>query len=147
MRMSSGIPNFRDDGYLPEGIWPCSEAEATFRFGGGSRRRRTLIVRLRRWIELASQVGAPRLLLDGSFVTAKTAPDDVDALIELPATFATLVEQGDYAAIELEQMILTRRPEELFAAEDENDWQEWREFFSRTREPDGRRKGLVEVLL
>ena len=44
-------------------------------------------------------------------------------------------------------MILTRRPEELFAAEDESDWQGWRDFFSRTRESDGRRKGLVEIVL
>ena len=42
-------------------------------------------------------------------------------------------------------MFLTRRPEELFAAEDEGDWNEWFEFFSRTREVDGRRKGLVEI--
>ena len=44
-------------------------------------------------------------------------------------------------------MLLTRRPEELFAAEDESDWYDWFEFFSRTREPDGRRKGLVEIHL
>ncbi len=44
-------------------------------------------------------------------------------------------------------MILTRRPEEIFAAEDETDWNEWVEFFSRTRQADERRKGLVEVKL
>jgi hypothetical protein len=44
-------------------------------------------------------------------------------------------------------MLLTRRPEELFAAEDESDWNDWFEFFSRTREPDGRPKGLVEIQL
>jgi hypothetical protein len=31
--------------------------------------------------------------------------------------------------------------------EEQQDWTEWVEFFSRTREPDGRRKGLVEVQL
>jgi hypothetical protein len=49
--------------------------------------------------------------------------------------------------MELEQMLLTRHPEEIFAAEDETDWNDWIEFFSRTREHDGRRKGLVEVQL
>ena len=48
-------------------------------------------------------------------------------------------------AVELEEMLLTRRPEEIFAAEDETDWEAWVDFFSRTREPDGRRKGLVEI--
>ena len=44
-------------------------------------------------------------------------------------------------------MLLTRRPEELFPAEDGTDWDEWVDFFGRTREADGRRKGLVEVIL
>jgi hypothetical protein len=30
---------------------------------------------------------------------------------------------------------------------DEADWKEWVEFFRRTREADGRRKGLVEIAL
>ena len=45
----------------------------------------------------------------------------------------------------LEEMLLTRYPEEIFAAEDLRDWDEWVEFFGRTRELDGRRKGLVEI--
>ena len=73
--MTAGIPPFRDDGYLPEGIHCCTGAEATFRFGTQTRRRKRLIVRLRRWIELGRAVDALRLLLDGSFVTAKPEPD------------------------------------------------------------------------
>lgn len=44
-------------------------------------------------------------------------------------------------------MLLTRRPEEIFAAEDDADWNEWIDFFSRTREANRRRKGLVEIEL
>lgn len=44
-------------------------------------------------------------------------------------------------------MLLTRRPEELFAAEDRRDWDDWIESFSRTRESDSRRKGIVEIEL
>lgn len=102
--MAAGIPPFRDDGYLPEGIHRCAAAEATFRFGTPTRRRQRLIVRLRCWIELGRAVGAARLLVDGSFITAKPEPHDVDAVILLPAD-------------------------------------------SRTREPDRRRKGLVEIVL
>ena len=40
------------------------------------------------------------------------------------------------AALELEEMFLTRRPEEIFAAEDARDWNDWVDFFSRTREAD-----------
>ena len=143
----STIPQFCADGFLPEGLYLASEANIMFRFGSSSRRRRRLILRLRRWIELARLVGALRLLIDGSFVTAKVEPDDIDAVILLPPDFQHQIKQGIEAALELEEMILTRRPEEIFAAEDETDWNEWIEFFSRTREADGRRKGLVEVKL
>lgn len=139
------IPPFRSDGYLPGGIHTCSEAEATFRFGGGSRRRRRLIARLRRWLDLARRVSAQRLLLDGSFVTATKTPEDVDAVLFLPADFDLQLARGEDAAVEIEGILLSRQPEDLFAAEDEADWQAWVEFFSRTREPDGRRKGLVEI--
>ncbi|WP_089728178.1 hypothetical protein [Candidatus Thiosymbion oneisti] len=52
------------------------------------------------------------------------------------------VEANSDAAIEFEEMLLTRRPEEIFAAEDETDWNEWVEFFSRTREIDDRREKM-----
>ena len=139
------IPEFRPDGYLPEGVHRAPEAELTFRFGSTSPRRRRLALRVRRWIELARAVGAPRLLIDGSFVTSKLDPHDVDAVILLPTDFHDQIRRGSDAALELEQMLLTRRPEELFGAEDQNDFDEWAAFFSRTREPDGRRKGLVEI--
>ena len=65
----------------------------------------------------------------------------------LPPGFQRLLELGVPAAVELEEMMLTRQPAELFAAEDESDCQGWVEFFSRTREADGRRKGLVGLQL
>lgn len=143
----NGIPDFRSDGYLPEGMFLASEAEMTFRFGAANRRRRRLVLRVRRWIELARAINAPRLFIDGSFVTEKAERNDVDAVALLPDDFENQVTMGSADAIVFEEMLLTRRPEEMFAAEDELDWNEWVEFFSRTREIDGRRKGLVEIEL
>jgi hypothetical protein len=144
---ASSIPPFRPDGYLPPGVHVASDADVVFRFGTSSKRRRRLTLRLRRWLELGRAVAAPRLLVDGSFVTAKEEPDDVDAVLFLPANFQDQIDRDNAAALELEEMLLTRQPEELFAAEDEADWADWIEFFSRTREADGRRKGLVEIRL
>jgi hypothetical protein len=143
----SAIPAFRADGYLPEGLYLASEAEVLFRFGTSTRRRRRLALRVRRWIELARDVGGQRLLIDGSFITAKGEPNDIDAVLLIPTNFQEQIDQGNLAAVELEGMLLTRRPEELFAAEDGQDWDDWVEFFGRTREADGRRKGLVEIEL
>ena len=141
------IPAFRPDGYLPVGLHTASEPELTFRFGSSNPRRRRLALRLRRWIELARETRARRLLIDGSFVTSVKEPNDVDAVVLIADDFQRQVDKGLPAAMEFEQMLLTRRPEEIFAAEDEVDWNEWVEFFSRTREADGRRKGLMEVEL
>ena len=91
--LTSLIPPFRPDGYLPEGVYVCSEADVIFRFGSSNRRRRRLAVRLRQWIELGRQVGAKRLLVDGSFVTAKEEPQDVDTVIFLPQNFTQQLER------------------------------------------------------
>jgi hypothetical protein len=103
--------------------------------------------RVRRWIAFARDIAALRLLIDGSFITSKLEPNDVDAVVLLPMDFENQTAARSEAAIELEEMLLTRRPEEIFAAENATDWNEWVEFFSRTREADGRRKGLVEIEL
>jgi len=128
-------------------MYLATEAEITFRFGASTPRRRRLVLQLRRWVELARRVGAQRLLIDGSFVTGKDNPNDVDAVILLPADFDRQIENGIEAGLELEVMLLTRRPEEIFAAEDVADWNEWIDFFSRTRELYDRRKGFVEIEL
>lgn len=141
------IPEFRNDGCLPTGLHLASEAEVTFRFGSSSPRRRRLILRLRRWLELARATRSRRFLLDGSFVTSVSEPKDVDAVVLISSDFSLQLVEGNESALQLESMLLSRSPEELFAAEDVHDWNDWVEFFSRTRETDGRRKGLVEIEL
>ena len=103
--MAGVIPAFRPDGYLPVGLHVCSETQAVCAVRRPeSKVRRWLTFRVRRWCELGRAIGANRLLLDGSFVTAKVEPEDVDAVLLLPAAFTHLVEQGLEAAIELEEM-------------------------------------------
>lgn len=125
----------------------ATEAEVTFRFGSSTVRRRRLVLRLRRWLELSRLTYARRFVVDGSFITAKEEPNDIDAVVLVADDFEQQISEALDAALELEDMLLTRRPEEIFAAEDTHDWDDWIEFFSRTREPDGRRKGLVEIEL
>ena len=85
--------------------------------------------------------------LTGASLRPSEEPGDIDAVVLLAGDFEQQVADGSDAALELEEMLLTRRPEEIFAAEDSRDWNDWVEFFSRTREADGRRKGLLEIHL
>lgn len=101
------IPGFRDDGHLPDGVHAATETEVTFRFGSSTPRRRRLILRLRRWLQLARLTHARRFLVDGSFVTAKRAPNGIDAVVLLADDFTQQVSCGMDAALELEEMLLT----------------------------------------
>src|SRR5260370_24705081 len=107
------IPEFRTDGYWPDGLHQAIESEVLFRFGSQTRRRRTLALRLRRWLELARAVGVSRFLVGGSFVTAKPQPRDLDAVILLPPDFQEQVEAGHEPAVELYRIAARRRPEDL----------------------------------
>jgi hypothetical protein len=141
------IPAFRDDGSLPEGLHEASEEEVIARFGESTARREYLTARVRRWLELARAVGAHGLVIDGSFVTDKAEPNDVDAAIWLPDDFRLQAEAGKAEAVELQTMVLTLEPRELFGIHSRLRWENWLAFFSHTREFDERLKGIVEVKL
>lgn len=141
------IPAFRDDGYLPNGLHVADEEEIGSRFAQPTERRQYLMGRVRRWISLAQSTGAYRLLIDGSFVTTKAEPGDVDAVVWLPDDFQEKLTAGRPDAAVLQRMLRTREPEALFAAYSHDTWRGWVEFFGRTREPDGRMKGIIEVKL
>jgi hypothetical protein len=117
------------------------------RWFGFTAHRQKLLGRVRTWIGLARAIKAKRLLLDGSFVTGKEEPGDVDAVVLLPNDFRDQIRAGNPTAIELHDMFRSREPKELFAAEDEEDWWAWFCFFSKTRQANRRCKGLIEVAL
>lgn len=143
--IDSALNPVLEDGYIPPTL-TCTEAEVVLWFGFNDHRA-GLLERIHTWISLSRSVKARRLLLDGSFITTKEEPGDVDAAVLLPKDFRDLLQGGDPDAVELYQMLFTRRPKELFAAEDEEDWWTWVEFFGRANKANRRRKGLIEVML
>ena len=75
------LPDFSVEGELPPGIHTADWREFQSRFGGSSLRRDWLTGRLRELLELAhSNRKLRRIFIWGSFVTAKTAPNDLDIL-------------------------------------------------------------------
>jgi hypothetical protein len=140
------IPPFNASGLLPEGLHRASETEAITRFGTGSPERSRLGRMVSQWLQLCRSCGAHRFCLDGSFVTAKQGPGDVDAVVLLGKNFHELVARGSVEAIVLAEIVGSRTKEHLFAAEDHRDWGNWIEFFRQTSDPTIR-KGLVEVVL
>lgn len=71
------IPPFDDSGRLPAGEHPATWEEVVDRFGWNQRRRQ-LLDGLGEALELLATAGCRRVWLNGSFVTTKDEPGDVD---------------------------------------------------------------------
>jgi uncharacterized protein DUF6932 len=72
------IPPFSAAGILPPGLHDAEDwAEVVRRFGGTARRFE-LLGKLRLGLNNLRDAGCPWVLLDGSFVTSKPDPNDVD---------------------------------------------------------------------
>lgn len=76
------LPEFNDAGDLPPGIHRSTIQEVCLRFGTGSPEREQLGHKLTTITELARATGALQsLVIFGSFVTAKSRPNDVDVIL------------------------------------------------------------------
>jgi hypothetical protein len=80
------IPPLTAAGLLPPGIHEAEDwAEVVARFGG-TPRRQELLAKLRRGLDNLRDAGCPWVLLDGSFVTDKPEPNDVDGCWQFETT-------------------------------------------------------------
>jgi len=81
------IPNFNDEGYLPLGIHRATLEEITARFGQESEVRQVQMESLRWLVDLAWRTGVQRIVVNGSFVTDKLEPNDVDCVLLIGPDF------------------------------------------------------------
>jgi hypothetical protein len=71
------VPPFQPSGNLPPGIFTATWTELNSRFGF-NRKRRRLLAGLRQALVLLKRAGCRRVYVDGSFVTTKPQPNDID---------------------------------------------------------------------
>lgn len=76
------IPQFTGEGLLPPGVHQTNPGELKEKMGW-SRKRRELIEGLEEALALMAACGVVRAYLDGSFVTDKDRPNDVDGCYDL----------------------------------------------------------------
>jgi hypothetical protein len=132
------IPPLDENGYLPPGVHRARFEEVAARFGWQSDLRRVEAESLGWLIELVRKAGAERLIINGSFVTAKPEPNDVDCLVLTGPGFPrdAAAESQLLAGLPfLEIQIVARKAFDVFV----------REVFSLDR--DDVPKGMVEVIL
>ena len=80
------LPPFDPHGDLPEGLHQTDTTEFFARFGSGTIQRERVAARLRQAFELVQPLGIiSRVIIWGSFITAKPDPADADILwVTLP---------------------------------------------------------------
>ncbi|MBI5774445.1 MAG: hypothetical protein HZA89_11965 [Verrucomicrobia bacterium] len=146
------VPALNDDGFLPPGIWDCKLAELRERFGifSGSDQRPRLFARLDDLFQTLQRSGLfETLLVDGSFVTAKPAPNDIDLVaVLLPGhDFERDLPMSEYALVS--RAMLRRRYgfDVVIAEKDSPLCKTYVEFFSRVRDNPGASKGLLRLSL
>ena len=71
------IPVFDENGNLPPGVYEAQWDEIVQRFGWTSRRLE-LLAGLKRALEPFRKAGCQRIFVNGSFVTEKDEPGDID---------------------------------------------------------------------
>lgn len=142
------LPAFNEHGELPEGVHQASLEDVLARFGSGSPQREEVAGRLQRILELAAGTGhLDRLIIFGSFVTAKPEPNDVDVILVMQAEFdlkncsaaeLALFDHGR-AHDELGARIFWLRPEMILS-------ESLDEFIARWQtKRDGGKRGIVEI--
>lgn len=77
------IPALTEDGRLPPGIHKATLRELRDTLGWGQRRKK-LIDGLEIMLRLMESCGIKRIYLDGSFVTDKDRPGDIDGCYDVP---------------------------------------------------------------
>jgi predicted nucleotidyltransferase len=82
------IPAFNQTGDLPVGVYQVTLSECLERFGQGSERRRQVSSTLVEISRLANGTGKlDRVIVFGSYVTAKAEPRDVDIILVMKDDF------------------------------------------------------------
>lgn len=94
------LPDFDENGDLPVGVYKLTLDEVLEHFGTGSLQRQVVARRLVKIYNLAASTGKlRRLIVFGSFVTAKNAPHDIDVFLVMSDEFKIDECSGDVRRI------------------------------------------------
>jgi hypothetical protein len=146
------IPALNQEGLLPAGIHDCTldELKAGFgRFQGNDQRPR-LFGRLEAFIVEARAVGLVRsVIVDGSFVTSKTGPNDIDLILVVAAghDFTMELSPSEYAVLSKRRVHRRHGFDILVAREDSDEFLRYVRFFQQIRFEPGRSKGILRLKL
>ncbi|MDD3031223.1 MAG: hypothetical protein PHF16_02435 [Atribacterota bacterium] len=138
------IPDFNKHGNLPAGIYRASIDDIEKRFGLNSKKRISLFSTFNNFLELIIpfKTNIKQIILDGSFVTTKENPGDIDCII--------LIKDNTRFTPEIVDKLVNAKKLyniHLFIREERNikEYKKLLDLFSKDR--DLKLKGVIEVVL
>jgi hypothetical protein len=142
------IPALTSEGYLPPGIHECTLEELEERFGRFQRTdvRPRLFADLQRFVRAVKVTGFfVAIVIDGSFVSSKDAPNDVDVILVFQSghDFHAETRPFEYNVVSRKQLRRTYGFDALYSVEASESLSEQIAFFSLVREAKESRKGLL----
>jgi hypothetical protein len=151
-RVAVPIPELKESGFLPEGIHEASLEEVHDRFGRFQRtdRRPTLFTKLSLYLaEVRASGLVEAVILDGSFVTAKDEPSDIDLILVLRPdhVYGAELRPFEYNAPSKRRVRRRFRFDVLIARQGSDEQKKYLDLFQRVKGVPDLRKGVVKVRL
>ena len=146
------MPKLSEQGLLPAGVWDCAMADIGKRFGSFqvSDRRVRLFEKLESFVREARQTGRIKaIIVDGSFVSSKPDPNDIDLIVVLEKghDFGMELRPMDYNVLSRKR-VRRRYGFDMFVDEEDSDfYEEDVRFFQKVRGGGGLTKGVLRVVL
>lgn len=141
------IPELTEQGFLPPGVHQATrdEFKERFVFFQRSDRRLRIFEQIDKLLDQATQAGiVTRIIIAGSFVTAKPEPNDFDCIVVLdPAIVGRSLRPFEYNLVSRTMARRLFGGDVMPALDNSPALQQYLEFFQTTR--DGRLIGIVEV--
>ena len=139
------IPDFDSRGLLPKGLFRASWQEIEKRFGG-NRRRRQLLKGLKSALDLLKEAGCRRVYIDGSFVTSKEWPNDIDVCWDVDGVDPISLDSVFFDFSNAREAQRSKFGAEFFPAQAPQRLKTFLDFFQIDK-VSGRPKGIIELRL
>lgn len=144
------IPGLDNAGLLPPGVYDCTLDEVRQAFGvfQTTDRRPRLFDKLQALIQQAWATGfVAEIIIDGSFVTSKPDPNDIDLILVLNAghDFTAELRPFEYNVLSTRQARKTYGFDLLVASAATTVYAEYLAFFAQVRGETSRSKGLLRL--
>ena len=146
------IPPFNENGCLPDGLHDCTLQQAAERFGAfqNSARRPELWARFTEFMREATACQLMEaVLLDGSFVTTKPDPNDLDLVLVVAAShdFSADLPPAQYNLL-AQQRVRRRFGFDIVVVKNgSGDLEQAIAFFQQVKQRPGIKKGILRIIL